>query len=86
MESAAQRLPPFAQLRLPASELQAADLLAALATEIPSWPDDGLVQETRADPVHLLRGGDGDRQNPDSIRVLGSSPDSDFHRGDALTV
>jgi hypothetical protein len=75
-----------AQLRLSASELQAADRLAAPAAQIRSYSHAALDEETRADPVPLLWGGDGDRQNPDSIGVLGPSPDSDSHPGNTVTV
>jgi Phage integrase, N-terminal SAM-like domain len=45
-----------------------------------------LDEETRADPVPLLWGGDGDRQDPDSIRVLGPLLDSDSHPGNTVTM
>ncbi len=64
---AAQRLPACPQLRLPASQLQAPDRLAARAAEVRSRPGSGMDQATTRDPVRLLRGGDEDRANADSF-------------------
>lgn len=63
-----------AQLRLPASQLQARDRLAAPAAQIRTGPGAGLGQATCADPVQLLRGGDGDRANADSLGVRRGMP------------
>jgi Putative transposase len=83
---AAQWAPTRAQLWLPASELQVVDRFAALVAQVRSCPEDALAQEAFADSVPLLRSGDGYYQNPDSIRVLRPRPDSDSHRGGALSV
>ena len=83
---AAQRVPACAQLRLSASQLQALDRFAASVVEVRSGPGFGMVQATSADPVHVLRGGDGDRQNADCVAVLRSHAGAHCHSGDAVTM
>ena len=60
-----------AQFRLSASELQASDCFAAPVAQVRAGLGIGLGQGAGADPVRLLRGGDGDRENADSNTVRG---------------
>ena len=56
-----------AKLRFSAPQLQATDRLAACASEIRSGSGAGLGQGTATVPVRMLRGGDGDCENADSV-------------------
>ena len=80
------RLPAGAQLRLSASQLQALDRLATPAAEVRSGSGAGLGQDAGADPVQLLRGGDGDREDADSVGVFRGHADPHCYRGNALTM
>jgi len=83
---AAQRLPAGAQLWLSASQLQAPDRLVACAAQVRPWSGRRLVQTTRADPVHLLPGGDDDHENAASVGVLRGRPGANCYSGDTLIV
>ena len=83
---AAQGVPPRAQFRLPASELQAPDRVAASASEVRSNAGAGMGEATRADHLHLLRGGDDDRADADSSAVCAPGAGPDRCRGCALTM
>ena len=81
-------VPARAQLWLSSSQLQAPDRLAAPAAEVRPRSGDGMVQGMRADPVHLLRSGDGDCENVDCLRVLrdhASATNARCHSRGALT-
>jgi len=60
--------------------------LAACAAEICSGPGNGLGQGAGADTVHVLRRGNGDCENADSVGVPGRCSGADRHRGNALTM
>ena len=60
--------------------------LAACAAEVRPGSGDGMVQGTRADPVHELRGGDGDCENADSVGVLWGHAAAHCHPGNPLTM
>ncbi len=62
------------------------DRLAALAAEVRSGSGAGLGQGAGADPVQLLRGGDGDREDANSIRVVRGHPGAHCRRGGPLTM
>jgi len=55
-------------------------------SEVRSGPGFGMVQAARADPVHVLRGGDGDRENADCVAVLRGHAGAYCHSGDAVTM
>ena len=83
---AAQRFPAGAQLRVSASQLQATDRLAACASEIRSGSGAGLGQGTATVPVRMLRGGDGGRENADSLAGVWRRCCSTGRRGGNLIV
>lgn len=83
---ATQGISARAQLRLSASELQALDRLAARAAEVRTESDHGLGPRTRADPVRLLRGGDGDREDADPGSVRGGVSGADCRAEGPLTM
>ena len=60
------------QLRLSASVLQAADRLVAPAAEVRAGIGAGVGQAACADHLHLLRSGDENRADADSICVSGA--------------
>ncbi|MCA9233430.1 MAG: hypothetical protein KDA57_22510, partial [Planctomycetales bacterium] len=72
--------------RLPAPQLQAPDRLAAGGAEARPAPVDDRSQATAADPVHLLRGGDGNRKNTASGGARQDDSDANCHTRDALTM
>ena len=81
---AVQGFPSGAQLRLSASELQAADRLVAGAVDVRSGSVAGLDQGAGADPVPLLRRGDGDREEADSVGWRRGHAAADCRSGDSL--
>ena len=83
---AAQGLATGPQLRLSASELQAPDRVAASAAEVRSHAGAGMGEATRADHLHLLRGGDDDREDADSNAVSEAGAGRNRCRGCALTM
>ena len=52
--------------------VQAADRIAAFAAEVRADIGDGVGEAARADHLHLLRSGDDDRADADTIGVSGS--------------
>ncbi|CAH1206103.1 hypothetical protein NTGBS_600001 [Candidatus Nitrotoga sp. BS] len=54
--------------------MQTLNRFAAWGIEVQSGPGIGLGQGACTYPVYLLRGGDADRANADSIFVLGGMP------------
>ena len=83
---AAQGIQACAQLRLFASQLQARDRIAACAAQVRSRANDDMVQTTRADSVHMLRGGDDDREDANSVGVHCGRPDANCSSGVTLIV
>ena len=83
---AAQRSPAGAQLRFSAPQLQAADRFAACGTEVRSGSGAGLGQGTATVPVRMLRGGDGDCENADSVGDREAHAGAYCHSGGALTL
>ncbi len=71
----AEGVSPGAQFRLPASELQALDRVAACAAEVRSAPGLGVGAGTRTHRLRLLWGGDEDRAHTDSLGARGRSID-----------
>ena len=63
---------------------RALDRLAEPAAEVRPCSGDGMVQGTRPDPMHVPRGGDGDRENAHSVGVLRDHARAYCPCGDAL--
>jgi len=82
----AQGFPARSQLRLPAPQLQAPDRFAAGGAEVRSWSNHRMDQATRANPMRLLRGGDGDSKNADSLGVPRGHANAHCHLGHALSM
>ena len=83
---AAQGIQACAQLRLSAPQLQTLDRLAASAAQVRSGLGSGVGQAARADSVRLLRCGDDDRANADSVGMLRGHANANCPRGGALTM
>jgi hypothetical protein len=76
MACVAERISAGTQFWLSTFQLQAPDRFAACGVEVQSGPGIGLDQGAGTYSVYVLRGGDEDRANADSIFVLGTHADS----------
>ena len=83
---AAQGIQACAQLWLSTPQLQALDRLAACAAQVRSGPGSGMGQAARTDSMRLLRCGDDDRANADSVGMLRGHANANCPRGGALTM
>ena len=75
-----------AHLWLSAPQLQATDRLAAGGAEIRSGLGPGLGKGTATVPVRMLRGGDGDCENANSVGDREAHAGAYCHSGGALTL
>ena len=77
---------PQGETSVSAPQLQAADRFAACGTEVRSGSGAGLGQGTAIVPVRMLRGGDGDCENANSVGDREAHAGAYCHSGGALTL